>query len=86
MNKTFFKKAEAASRKHAKKGGSNNKHSFMDGVEFCNKNSPNQFDEKEVFQALYDGIGHFAHKHDIKIKGNELTTWFKKYIKGQKQE
>jgi hypothetical protein len=85
MNKAFFKKAESASRKHEKKGGSNNKHSFMDGVDFCSKNSPNKFNEKEMFQAVYDGIGFFAHKNDIKINGKELNSWFKKYIKVQKK-
>lgn len=81
MNKGFYKKAEEASRKHGKKSPSNNKHSFLEGVEFCDKNSPKKFDEKEMFQAVYDCVGHFAFQNNIKIKGTELTAWFKKYIK-----
>lgn len=84
MNKSFYKKSEEASRKHEKKGGAN-KHSFMEGVNFCNNNSPKQFDEKEMFQTLYDGVGHFAQKNDIKINNKELLNWFKNHIKINKK-
>jgi len=81
MNKAFSKKAVEASRKHEKKGESRNRNCFVEGVNFCDKNSPKQFTEKDMFQLLYDGIGHFAHKNNLTINGKDLQNWFKKNIK-----
>lgn len=81
MNKTFSKQAETASRKHEKKGEGKSRHCFMEGVVFCNKNSPKQFTEDDMFQILYDGVGNFALQHKLEIKSSDLKQWFKKYIK-----
>lgn len=82
MNKFFSKKAAEASRKHEKKDKlTKSRNCFMSGVEFCDKNSPKQYTEKDMFQLLYDGVGHFANKNDITINGRELQSWFKKTLK-----
>ena len=81
MNKNFSKKVEVASRKHEKKGLSKSRHCFIAGAEFVDKNSPKQFDEKDMFQILSDGVSHFAINNDLTVNTTELNKWFKKYMK-----
>lgn len=81
MNKKFSKKIEQAARRHEKLADNRNRNCFKTGAEFWDKNSPKQFTEKDMFQMLYDGVGHFAYKNNITINGYDLTKWFKKYIK-----
>ena len=81
MNKAFLKEATEASRKHEKKGDNRNRNCFVEGVTFCDKNSPKQYTEKDMYQMLCDGMGHFAHKNNLTINVADLKSWFKTYIK-----
>jgi hypothetical protein len=81
MNKQFSKKVEQAARKHEKLADNRNRNCFTAGAQFCDKNSSKQYTEKDMFQMLYDGVGHFAHKNNITINGNQLQKWFKEYIR-----
>ena len=81
MKKGFIVKLEQAARKHEKKSPNRSRNCFKAGAEFCDENSPKQFTKEDMFQVLYDGIGHFAFKNKININGNELTKWFKEYLK-----
>jgi hypothetical protein len=81
MKKSLISQLEVASRKHEKSGTNRNRNCFKAGAEFCYKNSEKQFTKADMFQMLYDGIGHFAYKNNIIIDGKELDKWFKKYVK-----
>lgn len=81
MNKAFSKKVEQAARKHEKSADNRNRNCFINGAQFCDKNSLKQYTKEDMFQILYDGIGHFAHKNKLTISGRDLTKWFKEYIK-----
>lgn len=39
------------------------------------------YSEEEVQIMLYECLGHFAQKHNIIIKGNEIEQWFEQFKK-----
>ena len=54
------------------------KRNFIRGVKWQQERS---YSEEEVQIMLYECLGHFAQKHNIIIKGNEIEQWFEQFKK-----
>ena len=60
----------------------NVKSNFLNGFEAGAKwQAERSYSEEEVQVKLYECLGHFAHKHNIIINGNEIDKWFEQFKK-----